>query len=544
VTAPSRTLRVGVLLDGVVVPRWIERILWDLAHGEGATFAFAGLLPMPGRVGALRSLPFRTYERLDRALFRAPHDHAERVDVGDLLSRVETCDLEVVAGLEGFELRDAAVQAVRARELDVLVHLGSIELRGGVCRAAGRGFWTFDHQDLSRRGIPPGFWEMHHGDAVTETRLVDRSTEPARVIYQSAAATERVSLYRSRNPIFWKSAEFVQRALRAVAHGETPELGTPPSPGPGRDRAPGPFTLSRFAWRLAARWWRTRSLWRRFHWQWFVALRRAPDRFDPEALGGFTILPVDRERFHADPFLVEHEGSHHLFFEDAAFSSQKGVIRWLAIGPDGSPGPSRVVVERDYHLSYPFVFRWNSAFWMIPETSENHTIELYRATAFPEHWQLEKVLFHDVVAVDTTLWEEDGRFWLFTAMSTAGGSPNDELFLFHAASPLDSWTPHPMNPVVSDARRARPAGALFRWNGALIRPGQDCAEPYLGNESYGAAIWLNRIDVLDPHRYRETALRRIGPDWHAGTLATHTLNRAGAFEVMDGRRLAARRPRG
>jgi hypothetical protein len=175
------------------------------------------------------------------------------------------------------------------------------------------------------------------------------------------------------------------------------------------------------------------------------------------------------------------------------------------------------------------VFRWGDAWFMIPETSERRTVELHRAVEFPLRWRLETVLFHDAAAVDATPSFHGGRLWLFLAMSASGASLNDELFLFHADAPTGPWTPHPMNPVVSDVRRARPAGPLFHDHGALYRPGQDCAG------DYGAAFWLNRVEVLDERSYRETPVRRIHAGWHPGGLCTHTFARAGALEAIDNR---------
>ena len=80
---------------------------------------------------------------------------------------------------------------------------------------------------------------------------------------------------------------------------------------------------------------------------------------------------------------------------------EKGGISWLAL-ERGSPTAARSVVARDYHMSYPFVFRWEDAWYMIPQTGANRTVELWRATDFPEQWELERVLLADVDAVDAT----------------------------------------------------------------------------------------------------------------------------------------------
>jgi hypothetical protein len=165
--------------------------------------------------------------------------------------------------------------------------------------------------------------------------------------------------------------------------------------------------------------------------------------------------------------------------------------------------------------------------WMLPETSANRTVELYRATAFPDAWTRETVLFEDVLAVDGTLLEREGRFWLFVNMSPRRANIQDELYLYHAASPLGPWTAHPRNPVVSDVTRARPGGTIFRSGDDWIRPAQD------GSLIYGRALALHRIDELSETEYREVLVRRIEPVWVPGAVGTHTLSRGAGFEAID-----------
>ena len=73
----------------------------------------------------------------------------------------------------------------------------------------------------------------------------------------------------------------------------------------------------------------------------------------------------------------------------------------------------------------------------------------------------------------------------------------------------------------SDARCARPAGALYWRNGALYRPGQICVP------RYGAGITLNRVLRLTPETYAERQIERIVPAPDSGLLGMHTVNRAG-----------------
>jgi hypothetical protein len=93
-----------------------------------------------------------------------------------------------------------------------------------------------------------------------------------------------------------------------------------------------------------------------------------------------------------------------------------------------------------------------------------------------------------------------------------------------------------MNPIISDVRRARPAGPLFVKDGFLIRPSQDCSR------RYGFAVCLNRVDVLTDNDYREVPIERILPTWLRGNQGTHTFTRGSRFEAVDGRILRLRRP--
>ena len=136
------------------------------------------------------------------------------------------------------------------------------------------------------------------------------------------------------------------------------------------------------------------------------------------------------------------------------------------------------VLERDYHLSYPFVFRFERELYMMPETSRNRCVELYRAVDFPRQWTLDRVLLSDCVAADPTLFEHDGTFWLFVNLAREGAAINDELHLYFADSPFGPWNPHPKSPVVSDIRSARPAGRIFRHGTEIIRPSQDSSVRY------------------------------------------------------------------
>ncbi|SAK63825.1 glucosamine inositolphosphorylceramide transferase family protein [Caballeronia ptereochthonis] len=240
-------------------------------------------------------------------------------------------------------------------------------------------------------------------------------------------------------------------------------------------------------------------------------------------------IPSPKDRFYADPFpWLDSAGQYHVFFEDLPYSTNKGVISHVTLDPVSKSwnAPPQVVLERPYHLSYPFLFEHAGEIFMIPETSENRTIEVYRAAPFPTGWVHHATLMKDIVAADTTLYHESGTWWLFTSVAQGSGPNWDELHLYHGPSPFGPWQAHPANPIVSDCRRARMAGNIVRdSSGRLIRPAQDC------EREYGAALCFCEITELSPLKYAETPiLVKDAPSERSGL---HTWNRTGDVTVVD-----------
>lgn len=264
--------------------------------------------------------------------------------------------------------------------------------------------------------------------------------------------------------------------------------------------------------------------------QWFIAYRMATEgEAGPDDFTGFVPLASPPDRYWADPFPVQWNGGYALFFEEFLYSTGRGRIavrEWR----DGHWSEPRVVLERPYHLSYPFVFSWQNKWYMVPESLGSRAIELWCCDEFPHRWRFERNLMEGIQAADSTIFERDGRWWMFSCIATEGAAACDELFLFHAPTPLGPWCPHRRNPVVSDARRARPAGRPFLHGGKWLRPSQDCTG------EYGRRIVMHEIERLAPDEYQERVAWTIEPTWSRGLIGTHTWNSAGDLTVIDGRR--------
>ncbi len=161
-------------------------------------------------------------------------------------------------------------------------------------------------------------------------------------------------------------------------------------------------------------------------------------------------LKLPKGTFWADPFVIEKEQKIYIFFEEFLYKKNKAHISVLELGKDGHYAEPIVVLDKPYHLSYPFIFESENTLYMIPETGGNKTVELYKCTAFPLKWEFVKNLMEDIVLTDVTLLYHQEKWWLFgTVQNHPSASTNDQLFLYYSDAFFSSdWTPHPQNPVV------------------------------------------------------------------------------------------------
>ncbi len=276
--------------------------------------------------------------------------------------------------------------------------------------------------------------------------------------------------------------------------------------------------------------------WRRRLWRgedsWFLAVRRETTPLDPAVpvVGALAVMVAPEGRYWADPCIVERAGQCFVFAEEYAYRDKKGIIVCLALHADGAAERLGIVLEEAWHLSYPQVFEWDGGWYLTAESGSAGRACLYRAAGFPLVWEKVADLLSDCLCVDPIVHHQDGYWYLFTNVSEAGaGSTCDELFLFVSDSLVGPYLPHPANPVVCDVRRSRPAGRLFRHQGRLIRPAQDCAP------DYGAAIVFNEVLELSPTRYSERELGQLLPSWMPGLWGCHTYSSVAGTEVIDAR---------
>lgn len=520
-----KPLRIALVVSGRMQPEWVARLAEALQQNDDLVVSLV-LQPSDERTSPPTRAPdpfrrvsgllFRAFERYDRRRI-PPGANAEReVDVGLLMPD------RMLPTLEQHDRFDAGLYLpVGAPDAELLAHFeyGVVALEHGP-----RG---------SSSGTPPAVREVLSGHTVLHGALVlwRAGTALPEVVHSLCLRTDRLSVAATARHYYRHVAHMLALRLPVIARGDRgAAFSTDPQGDPVPAERPAMVgSLSRMAMLRLERGIRARLQQE----DWTLATARpnggTPLQFDPRnPVQQPSLLLPPPGMIWADPFPIRRNDRTWVFYEEMRRDGSPGFISLMELTDQLEARPLGPVLTASYHLSYPFVFEWQGSLFMLPETDDNRTVELHRCVSWPDTWTLEAVLLDNVSAVDATIIEIDGEWWMFTTMNPQRDVDwNTSLYIFRASTPLGPWTPHRGNPVKADVRNSRSAGRLFWDGGRLHRPTQDCAE------RYGHALVVNEIRRLDPDGFEERAVHRVEPGWRPDVVGVHTINQVDDLYLFD-----------
>ena len=369
-------------------------------------------------------------------------------------------------------------------------------------------------------------------------QILSEDLDGGKVLYKSYSQTDKRSMHRNRNKYFWKSLSFLPRKVEELyKSGEEKFFNKVERQNKYPDfysnrlftsRNLNNFTMLKLLIAHILRFLKDRFIHLIYIDQW-ILLFSLREGLSSSFWRFHKILPP-KDRFYADPFIIQKDDNYYIFIEEYLYDSKKGHISVIKMDKEGNYQKPVTVIDKPYHLSYPYIFEYKGDYYLIPESISNKTIELYKCVDFPLKWELQMKLMENIEAIDTTLFYHRNKWWLFAnVVEFPGASSNDELFLFSSEEVLsNTWVPHPLNPIVSDVRKSRPAGSIFVYNTKILRPSQNCSK------RYGYGIKINEIKTLNDAEYEEIEVDSIEPNWDNDIKATHTINYHGNLTVIDG----------
>lgn len=539
-------LRIGILIDDIMIPLWSYKMIESLKK-----------MPFCELILVLRNEPekdlkkniidkildyggtglFEIWSMIDRKISKCLPDAFEPSNLKDLLSADSTY---IITQMNRNLLNEHELEEIKKYKLDILIRIGLNPCSKNLTDVARFGIWSFNpfHKDL-KRGDSNAISEVLHSS--DETEIILKATignhKKTIILHKTAFSTDSYSINRNRNNYYWKALSIIPKKIQELHKlGEelffekleslnehpnfisTKEYSTPTN----KEIL---FNAPKLIFRKIKN-----KIDLRFNfYQWVLLFDLSSSNKISTEFSLFKKIIPPKDRFWADPFVISKNGKYYIFLEELIYKENKGYICLIEMDQQGNYTEPVKVVEQNYHLSYPFLIEDHGELYMIPESKQNNTVELYKCIDFPLKWELEKVLMNNVQAVDSTILYKDNKYWLFCNITqNPGPSAQDELYLFYSDKlTSDSWKSHPLNPIVSDFKKSRPAGNLFIHNNKLYRPSQN------GLKHYGYGMKINQVIQLNETVYEEKVVDSINPEWDDQIIATHTLNSTDNLTVID-----------
>lgn len=218
----------------------------------------------------------------------------------------------------------------------------------------------------------------------------------------------------------------------------------------------------------------------------------------------------------ADPFVHSSNGNTFVFAEEI---DPSGLGRIVAF-PLEDHTSRTLIIDKPFHMSYPYLIEEGGKLYMIPEASESNTLTLYRCTEYPYKWEKVCNLLEETRIVDASVIKWKGRWWMFGNTKKYGATYNEELSIFYADLLIGPWLPHNCNPICVDSRYSRPAGAFIVEEDQLFRYVQDCSW------TYGERIHKMAIQVLTESKFSECWMKQVDFNLPKAFSANHTYNQS------------------
>ena len=542
----NNKLKIGLLIDSTNIPYWAYSMIEKINQSN---YAQINLLIINGNkqiknnnITKIKNnknyFLYKIYTKFENKIYKQESNTFETYDLESILSDTNTITIIPKQTKYSDLIKEEDVKKIKEFDLDVIVRLGFRILRGGILKAAKCGVWSFHHGDNNiNRGGPAGFWEVFEKHPVTGSilQIITEELDEGKILTKSYSTTDPTLVKRNCNNYYMKTLSFLSRKLK-----ELQEL--------SQERfleivEKENKNLKFYSNRLYTKprnieflrlWYSNfgkfikRNVQNTYSFEQWGLLFDIKNDVSKSMWRYKKILPP-KDRFWADPHIITKDDNYFVFIEEYIYKKSKGHISLIKIDKKGNYKYLGKILEKKYHLSYPFVFEFENNYYMIPETEANKSIELYKCTDFPMKWEYYGKIMNNVSAVDTTIFNHNNKWWMFTGIKENNGASNsDELFLFYSDNPLsDRWIPHGKNPIVSDVRQARPAGKIFSINSKTYRPSQN------GSNYYGYGISINQIEKINEKEYEEKSITTILPNWDKNITGVHTFQYDEGLSIID-----------
>lgn len=426
-------------------------------------------------------------------------------------------------------LEEDSLKELKKLNLDVLLRFNKRILRGGILNLNKFGILSLHlGDDMKYRGGPSGFWEVYNKEP-NSGFIIQQLTENldnGNLIFRGQISTEKTWLL-NRAELNLRSYFYLKQTLKQIATNQ--KLPNFIKNVPYTDkvyRNPTNYELIKYILMRIQN--KLNDL------NFNNKNNRYQVGFQKNTWGNLEyrksiFIENEEGTFNADPFVIEKDNKNFCFVECFNYSEKKAKINVYELSEKGYVFLG-TALEESFHLSFPYIFEFNNEIYMVPESSKNRDIRLYKCQNFPLDWKLQEVLIDNIDAADSMIFQKDNKWWLMTNEDPLRlNNHNYQMNLYYSENLLDGeWISHKNNPIIMDSNKARNAGLVFDGSDVFR-----VSQAFGFYKKYGENFSLNKIEMLDTNNYLETMFSVHRKFFDKRILGSHHLHSNNIFSVFD-----------
>lgn len=490
-------IKIGIITNG----KFVDKYTYDLANwlkinNKHFDFKFFISIPRekknPDKNKILKKIFFRLiifFENLILKLTQKHTDHLRKFDIKKIVKKEI-----IVKDLKKNKLNNKLLRNLKNEKFDILIRSCSNILTNDFFKISKFGIISFHHGDYTKfRGSPAGFWEVLKQEKNTGfiIQIINKGLDYGNIILEGFVQTKsffllnQAELYKKSNYYlkkillnFSKNKKFffIRKKKKGKIY-ETPKV----------------YNQIKYVYQTI------KVLVKKIY---LDKYNFKLAQFKLDNVNSPLIIKSDNKKFLADPFLVNYHNKTYCFAEEYDNTKKKGHI--VCFDLDKKVLDKKIILYENFHLSFPYIFKFKNNFFMCPDTSDISEIRLYKSTNFPLKWKFYKTIKKNIVSVDNIIFKKNKLWWLFTNIdrSNSNDFSHDLSIFFSKEGPLtDKWKNHPQNPIKINSIESRNAGIIFEKN-KIIRVSQE-----QGFDNYGENINFHEIKLLNMKMYDEKKIK-------------------------------------
>ncbi len=433
-----------------------------------------------------------------------------------------------------------AIEKIKSFNLDFILRFGFNIIRGEILNSAKYGIWSFHHDDEQKyRGVPSCFREIVYDDDVNGAILqrLTNKLDGGIILKKAYFKTIKHSYAANIDQLYFETSKWPLQICIDIKNDVANYFKNSESNTNALSKhIPNNFQMLWFFVKIFIN-----KI--KFHYeelfkpeQWNIGIIHKPintflkiQSVDVNEI--FWLTKPKRGIYFSDPFGFKSNGFLQILYENYNYRTRRANISKIEFDlKKKSIINNKIIIDKTFHLSFPYVFEYNDEIFCMPEASQNNQIDLYKFDKEDDVFVPVSTILRNVDAVDTTLFNYEGLWWLFFTRKEQSGT---NLYAYYSKEIFGAYEPHKNNPIKTDVRSSRPAGTAFYYDGNLYRPAQNCSK------TYGGEISINKIIKLNPFEFDENVVAVVKPFQKTKfNKGIHTLSSVDDYTIIDAKRFA------